>query len=236
MAEVTRSLTHEEASIPVATLSVNGTPCQGIAGPAPHRRATALFPNFDGRRCIVKDKRQLLIGGVLILLGLIFLLNTLGIAHVDLGDVIVTLIALALIFWGARLILRARRGRPLARRRGRLLGDLDLRIRGTVTEDLGAHVGLGELRLDLTEAEVAPGEHTIHLWGWLGDIEVQLPRDLAAEVHGEVVLGSLQLLGRSSEGFFLEDQAISTDYQAAEARLRILAHLWIGDLKVMRVG
>lgn len=104
-----------------------------------------------------QDRRQLLIGGLLILLGLIFLLNTLEITHIDLGDVIVTLIALALIFWGVRLILWARRGKPLAHR-SRLLGDLDLRIRGTVTEDFGAEVGLGELRLDLTEATVAPGE------------------------------------------------------------------------------
>jgi len=183
----------------------------------------------------VKNKRPMVIGGILILLGLIFLLNALGIAYIDIGDVIVTLIALALIFWGVRLILWARRRRPLAHR-SRLLGDLDLRIRGMVTEDLGADVGLGGLRLDLTEATVAPGEHTIHLGGWLGDIEVRLPHDLAADVHGEVFLGNLQLLGRSSEGFFLENHARSTDYEAAEARLCIRAHLWIGDIKVVRVG
>jgi len=184
----------------------------------------------------VKNKRQLLIGGGLILLGLIFLLNALGIAHIELGDVIATLIALALIAWGVRLVLRARQGAAAARRRSRLLGDLHLRIRGTVSEDWGADVGLGDLRLDLTEATAAPGEHTIHLGGWLGSIEVLLPHDMAAEVHGEVFLGNLQLLGRSSEGFFLEEQARSADYQSAEARLRILAHLWIGDIKVMRVG
>jgi len=166
--------------------------------------------------------------------GLFFLLLTLGI--LDLGKWWpLILIGIGLLIIWARYYHSFRSGVG-DRVWHRFLGDIRLGEREWTLEDATVETGLGNVRIDLAKASITPGQHRLHIYGWMGKIEISVPENLAVSARGTVSLGTVTIMESKREGFFPELALTSPNYDAAETRLEIKMSLLMGDVSLRRSG
>jgi hypothetical protein len=89
------------------------------------------------------------------------------------------------------------------------------------------HLGMGELRLDLTHLTFERGTvHTIKATVGLGHVLVRVPRNVIAELHGHAGLGEVRFLDQHDGGIRIDrDTTLST---AGENPARIVLQLEVG--------
>ena len=183
------------------------------AGPAPGARAdgTATVEPTTGRVPV----GRLVAGAGLILVGVLWLIDAAGV--VDLRWQVVLPALLTLV--GVSLLATARRGAHgglIAA--GIILGLLVLssatpmagvmdgvgeraeRPGDTVAAEAGYDLGMGSLRVDLTEIADLEDGATIPVSVGIGEAVVVLPEGVGAEVEGSVGIGEVTVLGRSRGG------------------------------------
>jgi len=171
---------------------------------------------------------EALVGGALILLGVLFLANNLGVIQIDFGRVWGLLWPLLLVMVGVSIVWGSRQSYGGAVTFGHVrIGDGPWEL-----ADMDMRSGMGEVHLDLTTARIPDGEHTLRVHLWMGSIRIVVPRDLALTAQGKVTLGSLHLLGRKAEGGFRELSYTSPDYPTASRRVRLDTGVFIGEVVV----
>lgn len=178
----------------------------------------------------MRNQGQLLLGAAIILVGILFLIG-------NIFDVSIWTYCwpLAFIFIGVWLLVQPR----IAQRSGsersqtRLLGNIRRRGVWTVMDE-DIWVFVGDVKLDMTQAEIPPGETRLRLFGFIGDVEVELPADVAVSVSSTAFLSEVEVLDHKQERFLSPVQAESPDYATAERRVRLELTYFITDLEVWR--
>jgi predicted membrane protein len=196
------------------------------------------------------ERRPYIGGLILIGLGIIFLLGNFGIA--DVGELIGTYWPLILIIIGISILAR-RRHVPSAAdpavERGfaagetqssaapmlnntSVFGDIDMKV--VVPDFRGGTVSctFGDVNLDLSEVQLADGEHLLKLDGVFGGLHVLLPKELAVFITARAVFGDVKVLGNSKGGIGQELSFTSPNYTASPKRLRIYANQVFGDVRI----
>jgi predicted membrane protein len=202
-------------------------------------------------------RRPYLGGVILIILGVLFLLDTLNIA--DFGDIISTYWPLILIFVGFSILARNRH-RPVnitteqevntsfqssnqtqgnfqqsdasAIRSSSVFGDIDLKF---LSKDFhGGTISnvFGDTNVDLSEIALADGEHLLKVDGVFGDLHILVPKDIEIYVGGKSVFGDVRVLGNLKTGFGQEINYSTRNYSTASKKLRIHAHQVFGDVRI----
>ncbi len=196
-------------------------------------------------------RRPYLGGMILILLGILFLLDTLNIA--DFGEMISTYWPLILIFVGFSILMRNKRrpsqdsawhdaGTPFtgghqqsdasAVRSSSVFGDVDLKISSKDFQGGTISNVFGDTNIDLSEISLADGEHLLKVDGVFGDMHVLVPKDIEIYVGGKSVFGDVRVLGNLKTGFGQEINYASPGYAAAQKKLRLDAHQVFGDVRI----
>lgn len=100
-------------------------------------------------------------------------------------------------------------------------------------KDLTMDHGIGDVKLDLTNAEITEGVHNIHVNAWIGDMVIRVPDNVNLAVDAEVSIGELEVLDERRDGMGnkIHKSWIVPD---ATAELRITARLNIGDVRIVR--
>ena len=181
----------------------------------------------------------LVLGACLVILGIVAWLNALGITNISMGQVCGVGWSLILVAVGALIIRRAMRpedGLPATLRRDKYLGDIRIGGQDWDLKDMDIQMGVGEVHLDLAGARIPPGETVIRVSGWVGDIRIWVPGDLAVRAQGGTWVGAANLLGNRRDGFFQEFVASSPGYDAAGTKVRIVAEQLIGAIRVVRAS
>jgi predicted membrane protein len=185
---------------------------------------------------------------ILITLGVLFLLDNLGVA--DFGTIISTYWPLILILIGVRIFFRYGRSSthsPTASaanigttqesgasmiHNSNVFGDVDLKINskdfhgGTISNTFG------DMNIDLAEIGLAEGEQLLKLDGVFGDLHVLVPKDIEIAVTTHSVFGDVRVLGNMKSGFGQEIFYSTPNYSAASKKLRIVSNQVFGDVKV----
>ncbi|MGH2676673.1 MAG: LiaF domain-containing protein [Actinomycetota bacterium] len=185
------------------------------------------------------------LGGLLIVAGGAWLLETLDVLDVSL-DVI---LPAALVVVGVILIAAARRGRhgglialgvvltilSAAMSAADVTGGVGRRhIRVTGTEQVREYdLGIGELVLDLTELE-PNGTVDLKAEVGIGELRVELPADVPVRVHAESGIGQVDVLGQEDGGFGSELDHTDGDFGSAPAALDLEVSAGIGEVTVTR--
>ncbi|MCS7207599.1 MAG: cell wall-active antibiotics response protein LiaF [Dehalococcoidia bacterium] len=173
-----------------------------------------------------------LAGVFLIAVGMVLLLNALGIALVAVVDVLIGAGAVVLIIMGLRLLRRSRwvRREPFV---DILMGSIR---RGSEWEVTSAQfaVGIGQVRLDLTGARVPPGEHHLLVDCILGSVRVVLPADVGVAVSCRVGLGEIVAFGQRWEGINRSLTLRTPDYEKQSRRIALEASATIGQIHLSR--
>jgi predicted membrane protein len=92
-------------------------------------------------------------------------------------------------------------------------------------------VGVGELRLDLSDLELTePTE--LDLTVGAGDVSLTLPPDVAVDISASAGAGRVDLLGQESDGLSVHRTYVSDDFETAEVTLTVDIDVAAGNIEV----
>jgi lia operon protein LiaF len=174
------------------------------------------------------NKGQVLIGILFILIGLLFLIGT--VFDVDVG---VFCFPLALIGIGVWLLVRPHMVGPGTAIQQKVLGDIR-RDGAWEVVDEEFWIGVGDVDLDMTGAEIPIGETRLRVFGFVGDVDVLVPEGVGVSVSSMAFLTNGKILGRRQESFVTPVRVASDDYEAAERKVRLETTFFVTELKVRR--
>jgi lia operon protein LiaF len=177
----------------------------------------------------MQNKGQFVLGGILVLLGVVFLLGTIFQINVW-----TFCWPIGLIVLGVWLVLRPRFAGPDTGTEVVLLGDI--RHRGTwAVRNKEIWIGVADVELDMTQAQIPPGETVINVYGFVGDVDILVPREAGVAVRATGFVVDSDLLGNDMDSFLAPVEVTSAGYQATDCRVRIEMVAFVCDIKVRHV-
>lgn len=181
-----------------------------------------------------KDVLPLTVAGYLIVLGAIYLLDSLGIRSFGIAGSIGVAVGLAFIGAGILAFIAAWRVRRFTRRLRLAIGHVRSDTAGwSVDEDAVVSTVLGDISLDLRRADLPEGETQLTLLCWLGTIQVRVPQDVGVDVTAQAIIGTVDILGEREEGVVRDIRVQSDAYEAQPRRLRMRLSTFVGELLVV---
>jgi predicted membrane protein len=174
----------------------------------------------------LRNRFLIIVGGGLVLWGVVSLLA--AVFKVDLGKYCFPVF---LILVGIYLIFRPRL----------FLGDSDLKINlfphirrsGAWTlqsEDIAIFVG--DVKLDLSQAEIPTGETYLRVFGFVCDLDLIAPPDVGLAVTSVAFLTSARINGQKQDYFVSAMEWQSDNYALAERKVHLETGLFVNDLNI----
>ena len=195
----------------------------------------ALYGLIDG---LATGSGSALVYLLALLIAVILQLDALHIGHLDAWSIFWAVVVIAVAFevlrgpnWHRNLNRRWRRYGPASWRLG--IGDVDVgydAARGRRPMHEG-HL-IGDIRLDLSQVPLEDGETPFELNALIGDITVLVPADLPVSVLADVTVGDIRIFRQSADGLGRRLSYESPGYVDAPRKVRITAHLLVGDITV----
>jgi predicted membrane protein len=191
--------------------------------------------------------RNLFWGLILVMFGVMFLLDNLGIA--DFGYMIHQYWPLILIFWGIVILTRRRWDRvpvsadaspPTATspldtdviHRSDVFGDLTLAVSSQNFKGGSVSTVFGSTFLDLSKAKIAEGNYVFNVHSVFGSTQIVLPPDAAVSISATGVFGDLFVRGDQRRGFSTSLYSVTPNYEGATNRIKISVSNVFGSLKI----
>jgi lia operon protein LiaF len=171
-------------------------------------------------------KWQVYIGILVTLIGLMFLIG--AIFDVDVGAFCWPIGLIALGIW---LLLRPQLVGPDMAARLKLLGDIRRRGEWPVADE-EMWVGIGDVNLDLTSADIPVGETTLRILGFVGDVKVRVPQGVGVSVSSTSFVTDARIFGEKRDGIFFPVHFASQDYDTAERKIRLETAHFVMSLRV----
>jgi predicted membrane protein len=174
----------------------------------------------------MRNQAQLFFGGLIIVIGALALLSNLF--NVDFGSFFLPAI---LIFIGVLIIFRPRSLSPDTAFKLRLLGDVIHRGDWVVaSEEMWSFIG--SLKMDMSQADIPPGETSFRIFSFLGDVRLTVPENVGVSVSSFSFITDARLFGERFGGFFTPVEWSTDGYDQAERKIRIERVAFLGNLRV----
>jgi lia operon protein LiaF len=174
----------------------------------------------------MRYRGQLIIGSAVILVGVLMLIG--AVFDVDMGILCFPTVLILLGIW---ILVRPQMVRPGTGVAVRLLGDVRRSGSWQVTQE-EFWVGIGDVRLDLTEAEVPVGKTTLRLYGFVNDVRLVVPEEVAVAVASSAFLCDARVMGRKTDTFLGTFFWQSEGYEAAERKVQLEALHFVHSLRI----
>ena len=204
--------------------------------------------NSEASREAGRQTPRLVAGGVLILIGALWLLERTG--AIDLN--VTTVLALATMLVGLALMVLSREGShsglvvlgiilavvtgltALAPVEGFQGGVGDRRVEVNRASDIASsyEVAMGTLTIDLSGIEDQGNLGTLTARVGMGEMVIQVPEGMGVEVRAQVAAGEVNLFGESVGGVGVEDTQRSPGFEDADQQLVIDAEVFMGRVEV----
>lgn len=193
------------------------------------------------------SKQSLYIGGILILVGVLFILRNARIVSFDF--IFENFWPLLLIAIGVLVIYSSSKKRQSTGSHttfgdrseyltddyisaSHTFGDLNVSLDSQKFKGGRLQTTFGELHTNLTKVKLNEGQNVLNLNVTFGDIEVTVPRDLPIRVSASNVAGDIKLFDQKWDGLNKRASWQSEDYESASAKLDIICNIVFGDIKV----
>ena len=95
---------------------------------------------------------------------------------------------------------------------------------------------IGDVDLDLTQAQVPPGETIVRVISFIGDIDLLVPSEVGVSINSYAFLTTSKFLKRKNDSFVIPQSLQSDGYLSAENQIRLEAFGFINDIKVRQVS
>lgn len=175
------------------------------------------------------NKQQAFIGIVIVLIGVVLLIGT--IFDIDVGSLCFPTVLIAA---GILLLLRPQLFDPNTPGRLKLLGDVRRRGAWQVTDE-EIWNGVGNVRLDMTGADIPTDETQIRVFNFVGDIRLSVPEDVGVCVSSTAFVTDARVLGQRRDYFLTPFELSSDNYETAERRVRLEILSFVGSTRVRQV-
>jgi lia operon protein LiaF len=186
--------------------------------------------SYTSRRAEMRNQVLTFVGATILLVGLISLIG--AIFDVDTGRLVCPILVILL---GVGLLLRPRMLPASTTFDAKLLGDVRRRGAWQVADE-ELWVLVGDVRLDLTEAEVPAGETTIRLFGIVGDVVVIVPQDVGISISSTCVATEARIFDQRYNRVFAPFTFISDGYDSAERKLHLEVFRIVASIKVRQAS
>lgn len=177
----------------------------------------------------MSNKRQIFIGGTITLLGLMLLIGS--IFKVDVGDFC---FPVGLILLGVFLLLRPRLIGPDESVQLKLLGDIRRHGDWQVADE-EIWIGVGDVRLDMTGADIPTGETQIRVLGFVGGVRLLAPQGVGVSVSSTSFFTDARMLGQKRDSFLTPIHLASDGYETAERKIQLEVNCFVGNIRVRQV-
>jgi predicted membrane protein len=176
----------------------------------------------------VHNTRQIFIGAAILIIGLIALVGTMF--DMDLGRFLCPTV---LILAGVWLLVRPRTARLDTAFTTKLLGDVRRSGEWQVADE-DITLGVGDIDLDMTHADIPAGETRIRASGFVNGIRLVVPRSVGVLVTSTAFLTEARVLDQKYTRFFDASRFASDDYETAERKVHLDLSYFVADVKVRR--
>lgn len=127
-------------------------------------------------------------------------------------------------------------GGPSGRVRfAKTFGDMFIDCTGVNMENVEVSSSFGDLEIKVHGAVLNPGLNRMIVSGFLGDIRIMIPADMAVMIHANSTAGDAEALNKKVSGFGNTIEAQTQDYANADKKLFIAINTFIGDVRVLRI-
>lgn len=174
------------------------------------------------------------LGLYLLALGAVLLADSTGARPLGIPGVAGAAIGLGLMAMGVLTALAGWRARRFTRRLRRAFGHVRSAEEGWRVDDAVISTVLGDISLDFRGTDLPSGETELTLLCWLGTLQVVVPHDFAVSVSAQVLVGTVDALGRREEGLVRDVDARTAGYDDAPRRLRLHVSTLVGEARVRR--
>jgi predicted membrane protein len=174
----------------------------------------------------VRNQGRIVAGIAIIGIGLLFLVGT-----VFRVNVWAFCLPIGLIVIGAWMLLRPSMVGPDVRISQKVLGDIRRKGAWDVVDE-EIWLGVGDVRLDLTEATIPTGEPKIQIYGFVGDVDLIVPQGIGVSVSSWAFFTDGKVFGKKHESFVMPLNVESDDYSTAERRVHLETYFFVTDLTV----
>lgn len=179
-------------------------------------------------------------GIALILIGILALLDSLE--FISFWSALGKLWPLILIGLGIWLLLKRRHlywdekvDIKEGKKYSKAFGDLKIDAAGMDPHGMDVEMGFGDLEVNLTKANFSDRDNVIHLALGFGDIKVWIPSEVKVKASASCGAGDIDVLGKTADGLGRSVDYQDEGYDSVQKRLKILAKIGFGDIKISRV-
>lgn len=117
----------------------------------------------------------------------------------------------------------------------KFMGDMHIDCQNVNLQNVEISMFVGDLNVVLRGGKLSPGLNRMIISGFLGDVQILVPRDLPLFVHCSGFVGDVEVLGKRASGFGNTLDAQTDSYTSADCKLYIATNNFIGDIRVYPV-
>ncbi|WP_237178956.1 cell wall-active antibiotics response protein LiaF [Paenibacillus sp. MMS18-CY102] len=127
---------------------------------------------------------------------------------------------------------------PNTQTRSGFIGDIHIGNDHWELKPLNISHFVGDTVLDLTKAQIPPGETKITISSFIGDVKIYLPNDYEVGIHvvSSAFIGDARVLDMRDSRVFRSMDVESPYYKETEKRIKLVCSTFIGDVRVTKVG
>jgi predicted membrane protein len=118
---------------------------------------------------------------------------------------------------------------------GKFIGDMYVDCNNVNMQNVEVSIFIGDLQVDLRGGKLNPGLNRMIVSGFLGDVIILAPKEMAVFTHCSGFIGDVDLLGKRTSGFGNNVESQTSTYDTAESKLYIAVNSFIGDIRVYPV-
>lgn len=137
----------------------------------------------------------------------------------------------SLIGLGVWLLIRQKHVDPDANVSQKFLGDIRREGPWQATDE-EFRIFIGDVELDMTQANIPDGETVIRIFGFIGDVNVTIPKGVGITTSSTAFITDAKVLDQKQEKFFTPIQLTSDNYTTIKRKIRLETTFFINDLNV----
>lgn len=174
----------------------------------------------------MRNRSLVVVGAAIVVFGLVLLLGALF--HVDVGELCLPVL---LILIGVYVLARPSLVGPNTPWHGSIFGPVR---RGADWQGKDEEIWLfiGDVRLDLSEAQIPAGETQLRIVSFIGDVRLQVPSGVGVSIASTALISTIRAFGRKDESFVVPSHLASDGYDASERKIRLELFAFISEARV----
>ncbi|MBC8447263.1 MAG: cell wall-active antibiotics response protein, partial [Chloroflexi bacterium] len=93
---------------------------------------------------------------------------------------------------------------------------------------------IGDVRLDMTQAEIPPGEAHIRVFAFISNVRLLVPQGVGVSASSMGFINDTRVLGKKKGGFVIPSHVTSDDYESAERKVHVETISFIADVRAVQ--